>query len=199
LGQTAVLDVSGRNGAGLLVSAAQTLKGNSLLNINGSLTNGGTIELKIHNAGGVITSDMLQVSSTITYGGTLKLDLSGSPLSWTNTIKLFSAANYAGGFVNIVPASPGPNLGWEIGANGTLYLVPLPTLSVSKASATTLQIHGIGSAYGYGYTLYSSSDLSNPAAWNPIASDVFDTNGNFSVTVPINNSIPQQFFRVQVY
>ena len=199
LGQTAVLDVSGRNGAGLLVSAAQTLKGDSLLNINGSLTNAGTIELKINNAGGVITSDMLQVSSTMTYGGTLKLDLSGSPLSWTNTIKLFSAANYAGGFANIVPASPGPSLGWEMGANGTLYMVPLPTLSVSKTSATTLQIHGTGSAYGYGYTLYSSSDLSNPAAWNPIASDVFDTNGNFSVTVPINNNIPQQFFRVQVY
>jgi autotransporter-associated beta strand protein len=144
----ATLDVSSLPN-GLTLSAAQTLKGDGAFNVLGTLTNQGTIELKLNKTGVVLTNDSINNLSQITYGGTLKLDVSGGTLSTSDTFKLFSATTYAGAFTKLVPVFPSIGLAWDtstLAADGTLRVAAggpftYPTnITAALANASTLEL-----------------------------------------------------------
>jgi hypothetical protein len=143
----ATLDVSGILG-GLTLGAAQTLKGDGAFNVAGTLTNLGTIELKLNKAGAVLSNDSIHGLSQITYGGTLKLDLSGATLSTSDSFQLFAASTYAGTFAKLVPAFPSTGLAWDtstLATDGTLRVTAggaftYPTNMTASLSGSTLAL-----------------------------------------------------------
>jgi autotransporter-associated beta strand protein len=202
IGTGATVDVSGRTDTALTVGATQTLKGNGAFNVAGSLTNSGTIELKINKSGSTLSFDSVQGLSQIAYGGTLKIDLSGDPLVGGESFTLFSAAGYSGAFTNITPASPGPGLAWykeRLAVDGTLQVLPVPVAGSVSQSGDTMTVIG---SHGPPLRTYIVVGNSNPLvprdAWNPVATNTFDINGNFSFTLPIQQSVARRVFTIKI-
>jgi formylglycine-generating enzyme required for sulfatase activity len=74
---------------------------------------------------------------------------------------------------------------------------PRPTLSSISLSGANLTINGSNSRSGLTYYVLATTNLLLPISqWMPIATNVWSTSGNFSLTVTnaVNPSIPQRFF-----
>jgi autotransporter-associated beta strand protein len=202
IGNGATLDVSGRTDAGLTVGVSQTLKGNGAFNVAGNLTNNGTIELKVNKTGPAVTADSIHGVSQIAYGGTLKIDLSGDPLVGGEIISLFAAAGYSGAFANITPATPGPGLAWyrgNLAVDGTLHVFPVPVASSVSQSPLGVTVTGSHGPPLRTYLVVGSSDPLRPRdSWNPIATNTFDINGNFSFTLPIQQNVVRRVFTIKI-
>jgi autotransporter-associated beta strand protein len=202
IGSGATLDVSGRTDTALTVGPSQTLKGNGAFNVVGNLTNNGTIELKINKSGSALTADSIHGLSQLAYGGTLKIDLSGDPLVGGEVISLFAASGYSGEFVTITPASPGPGLAWyrgNLSVDGTLHVFPVPVAGSVSQSQTGMTVTGSHGPPLRTYLVVASSDPSRPRdSWNPVATNAFDINGNFSFTVPIVQNVPRRVFTIKI-
>jgi len=135
------LDVTYRSGATITIASAQTLKGNGSFNVVGGLINDGTIELKLNKAGATLSSDRLQGLSQLTYGGTLRLDISGDPLTTSDSFKLFDAASYGGAFTMIEPPVPAWGLAWDtstLASDGTLRIAPGPDTNPTNITTTVV-------------------------------------------------------------
>jgi rhamnogalacturonan endolyase len=66
-------------------------------------------------------------------------------------------------------------------------------------STNQLVIHGTNGTPGAVYYAMTTTDLALPLAqWTPIATNAFDTGGNFGLTNIFNANAPQQFFLFQV-
>jgi autotransporter-associated beta strand protein len=202
VGNGATLDVSGRTDAGLTVGASQTLKGNGAFNIVGNLTNNGTIELKVNKSGSTLTADSVHGLSQIAYGGTLKIDLSGDPLVGGEVISLFSASGYSGEFAAITPSSPGPGLAWyrsNLAVDGTLHVFPVPVASSVSQSPIGMTVSGSHGPPLMTYLVVAASDPLRPRdSWNPIATNTFDIDGNFSFTLPIQKNVVRRVFTIKI-
>lgn len=129
-------------GTGSLLSAVTVQPAGTLapgasigtLTVSNEVTLGGTNLMEVSKTGTTITNDLLRGVSTLHYGGTLQLALSGDALAAGDTITLYDATAYQGGFNVIIPATPGANLAWDTSAlstTGTLQVVPkaAPTIS----------------------------------------------------------------------
>lgn len=86
-------------------------------------------------------------------------------------------------------------------AVGTVFsLTIVPIITGIGISGSDILLQGINGVAGHTYTVLSSTDHSVPrAAWIPIATNVLDNGGNFSLTVT-NAAAPtarQRFFTVQ--
>jgi hypothetical protein len=126
LASGSTLVVTGRTDKTFTVSPGQTLLGDGVFYVSGTVTNDGALAFKVNKTGGVISNDQLAGLTKITCGGTLQLDLSGQSLAAGDSFQLFSATNYAGGFSEITPATPGTGLAWNTNAlttSGTLSVV----------------------------------------------------------------------------
>lgn len=202
VGSGATIDASGRADAGLTINATQTLKGNGAFNVVGNLTNNGTMELKVNKSGSTVSSDSIHGLSQIAYGGTLKIDLTGDPLVGGEAFTLFAAGGYSGGFATITPATPGPDLAWyksTLTTDGTLRVVPLPIASSVTQSPTNMTIAGThGPALGV-YVVVSAGNPATPRdLWNPVLTNAFDADGNFSFTVPVSKATPRRFYTIRI-
>ncbi len=202
IGTGATLDVSGRIDTGLTVGATQTLKGNGAFNVVGNLTNNGTIELKVNKSGSTLTADSVNGLSQVAYGGTLKIDLSGDPLVGGESFTLFSATGYSGSFVTITPSSPGPGLAWykgDLAVNGTLEVLPIPMVSSVTKTATNMTVNGSNGPSLRTYIVVGNSNPLVPRdAWNPIATNTFDIDGNFSFTIPFQQTVSRRVFTIKI-
>jgi autotransporter-associated beta strand protein len=202
IGAAATVDVSGRIDAGLTLSASQTLKGNGAFNVVGNLTNNGAIELKVNKSGSTLTADSIHGLSQIAYGGTLKIDLSGDPLVGNEVISLFSATGYSGEFAAITPSSPGPGLAWyrsNLAVDGTLHVLPVPVASSVSQSPLGVTVTGSHGPPLRTYLVVGASDPTRPRdLWNPIATNTFDINGNFSFTLPIQQNVVRRVFTIKI-
>jgi autotransporter-associated beta strand protein len=218
----ATLSVTGRVDSTFTVASNQTLKGNGVVNGNvlgspgstiapgidaiGSLTVSnavtlqGTTVMELDPANG--TNDLLKCNGSIAYGGTLNL-VALSALGGGNTFKLFNGTSYSGSF-GITPATPGAGLAWDTSAlniSGTLkvLLLPIPRFSGISIAGTNLVLSGSNGPPSHTYYVLSSTNVAQPAAtWTRIATNSFDSNGNFSFTNSISQSIPKRFFLLQV-
>jgi autotransporter-associated beta strand protein len=198
----ATLDVSGRTDTGLTVGASQTLKGSGAFNVVGNLTNNGTIEMKVNKSGSTLTADSIHGLSQIAYGGILKIDLSGDPFVGGEVISLFAASGYSGEFAAITPASPGPGLAWyksNLSVDGTLLVIPIPVAGSVSQSPSGMTVTGSHGPPLRTYVVVGSTDPLRPRdTWNPIATNTFDINGNFSFTLPIQQSRPRAVFTIKI-
>ena len=71
-------------------------------------------------------------------GGTLVISNVGNPLAGGDAILLFSAGTISGGFNSILPAVPGPGLGWDTSTldnDGKLRVVT--TVNLTRTNITT--------------------------------------------------------------
>jgi hypothetical protein len=146
----------------------------------------------------------------LVYGGTLALSNLSGTLAAGDSFMLFNAAGGASGaFASITPPRPGfPAFGlaWntnDLVSSGTLSIVsaavpPPPVFSGVLRSGTTLTISGTNGLAHEPFIVLATTNLALPLAnWIPVATNSFDSTGNFSVPITIT-AMPQLFFTLSV-
>lgn len=228
------LDVTGRSDATLTLAAGQTLAGigtiqgnlvvstaaavspagtNTTLGITaganaigtiaatGNVTLNGTTVIKL-TAG---TNDVIQAGGQIVFGGTLKFASLSSPPVVGDSYKVFNAVGYSGAFTNIVPATQGLGLAWDLsqlnaGRVGVVS-VPItpPAITETMLAPAGLVFAGTGGVPGLTFHVLSTTNLSASLSnWLVAGTNTFDATGNFRLTNPISPNIPQQFYRLRL-
>jgi len=223
VGPGASINVSGRSDGTLTVASGQsiggsgTVTGNLVVNSGATLSPGSGIgaltvtgDAALHGATTVQidkpnhTNDTLKAAS-IAYDGTLNVTATGS-LADGDTFKLFDAASYSGSFTAILPATPGPGQVWDatkLLVDGTLKVVGnavKPSFSVAGAAVVSgnFTISGNGGIPNANYQILASSDIAASLnQWTVVANGVFDANGNFSASIPVNGNA-QQYFALKI-
>ncbi len=164
---------------------------------SGNVTLGGTTVIKLNGT----TNDVVLAGGSITYGGALNLaNISGTALAGGNSFKIFNAATYLGSFSGITPATPGTGLTWNtsqlssgvISVSGGAGVV----ISSTTVSGTNLVFSGSGGTANSPYNVLTTTNLQSNV-WIPIATNAFDSSGNFSVTNPIAHGVPQEFYLIK--
>ncbi len=219
------IDATGRNDQTLTLLSGQTLTGAGI--ITGSLTNSpgatfnvggihaigtntisggvtlqGTTYMEVTNNG--VKLDGVQASGNIEYGGTLVVSNLDAvhPFAAGQSFPLFTGGGYAGAFANIVPAIPGPGLGWDTNSlttTGTLNVISttpqMPHITSISLSGMTLTISGTNGTVSGSYRVLASTNLAAPLnQWVPLTMTNYDSSGNFSFSTNINATLPQQYY-----
>ena len=197
------LDASARVDGTLTLGAAQVLKGDGAFNVVGSLTNKGTIELKLSKAGATLSNDSINGLTALSYGGTLKLDLTASPaLTTSDSFKLFAATSYNGTFAGISPSLPVFGLAWDtstLATDGTLRIKQGPALN--PANITAAVVSG-GSALQIGWPsdhLGWSLQVQTNAVGVGLSTNWFRVSGSDMVTqevIPLSPANGSVFYRL---
>jgi hypothetical protein len=61
-----------------------------------------------------------------------------------------------------------------------------------------LNLSGAGGTAGAPYYVIGSTNLLTPMSqWTPVSTNMFDSNGNFNVNVPVNVAMPTLFLRIK--
>lgn len=168
----------------LTISANTTLGGTSLMKLNKSVSP---------------SNDVLNVAGTLTYGGTLQVSNIGGALAAGDTFQLFSATTYAGSFgATNLPA--GYSWNWNP-ASGTLTVVsgsvnPNPTNLVALLAGNSLTLSWPADHTGWTLQCQTNSLGSglNPGAWF----DVAGSSSTDSVTITIDPAKPTVFYRLRL-
>jgi len=164
---------------------------------SGNVTLGGTTVIKLNGT----TNDTVLAGGSITYSGTLNLaNISGSALVGGTSFKIFNAATYGGSFSGITPATPGAGLTWNtsqlssgiISISGGSGVV----ISSTRLVGTNLVLSGSGGTASAPYNVLTTTNLLSNV-WIPIATNSFDSSGNFSVTNAIVPGVPQEFYLIK--
>jgi autotransporter-associated beta strand protein len=166
-----------------------------------NITLNGTTIIKLDGA----TNDMIAATGKLIYGGALNLvNISGSPLVAGNSFQIFQAATYSGTFASITPAIPGTGLAWNTNqlATGKISVVTSSDSNLAIASTKmiggNLILSGGGGIANGTYYVLTTTNLATPLAdWTPVATNTFDTSGNFIVTNTIDSNNTQQFYRIK--
>ena len=173
------------------------------LTINNSLVLSGAAVMLLNKD--TLSNNAVVGLTSVTYGGILNVtNIGATPLADSDSFQLFSAGSYSGMFANIVP-SPGPSLAWNtstLATDGKLRVSAVsgaPVISSIIASGSNLLLGGSnGTSAGY-YYVVASTNLSSPLSnWTVMGTNLFDVNGGFQTTNPINPVVPEQFFILQV-
>jgi fibronectin-binding autotransporter adhesin len=208
LGQTDVVVHGGRLagtgsvGSNVTINAGGTIAPGTLAALgvltvagNASIVGGAEMDLNKSTA----TNDVL-VAANITYGGTLTLTNLAGTLAATDTFKLFSAASYNGAFSALVPATPGPGLGWNtntLATDGILRLVQTVNTTPTNITAT----FGGGNvtlawpASHTGWTLQVQTN-SRSVGLNTNWFNVAGSAATNQVSMPVDPLNPTVFFRL---
>jgi hypothetical protein len=165
-----------------------------------SVTLNGTTVIKLDGT----SNDVVEAAANITYGGTLNLaNISGAPLMAGNSFQIFNAATYSGSFSSITPATPGSGLTWNTSqlSSGIISVVGGPNGPVvgsTKVAGGNFIFSGTGGSNGGTYYVLTSTNLLTPLpGWTPIATNMYDSSGNFSVTNPLSASNHQRFYIIK--
>ncbi len=216
----ATVDASGRTDGTLTLASGQVLNGfgtvkgvltvaststvapgsaasPGVLTVTSSATLGGTNVMKLDPASG--TNDVLSVGGTLTYGGTLNVTNLSGALAAGDSFKLFNASAYAGSFSTTNLPALGNGLVWDTSAltNGILNVVskPAPYIAGFSLSGTNLVFSGTNGWANGIYELLTSTNVALALTnWTAIATNTFDSNGQFNLTNGINPDAPQQFY-----
>ena len=189
--------------AGTNASLGITVGSNAIGTIaaTGNITLGGTTVIKLV-AG---TNDVVQAGGQIVFGGALKLANLGAPPVAGDSYRIFSAAGYSGTFTNIIPASPGPGLAWDLsqlnaGRIGVVSVrVTPPPITETMLTPAGLVFAGTGGMPGWTFQVLSTTNLDAPLSnWFVTGTNTFDATGNFRLTNQIDTNVPQQFYRLRL-
>ena len=81
----------------------------------------------------------------------------------------------------------------------TITAVPQPRITSVAFSVGNLVIAGTNGLAGAAYNVLTSADLRLPLEnWAPLATNTFDTSGNFTLTNPVNATTGQQFYLLRL-
>jgi hypothetical protein len=144
------------------------------------------------------TNDSIVGMSGVTYGGTLVVTNLAGILAAGASFKLFNAASYGGTFDLIVLPPLGGSLSWNthnLAVNGTIKVAGGPSMDLVTHSGTSIAISGSGgNPLSNYYVLVSTNVLVPVSSWNSIATNQFDSNGNFSFSDTISPGVAQRFY-----
>ena len=214
-----LITAGGLGGSGTIISPVTVENAASLM--AGSSTNIGTFTInntvtfdssssavmKISVTNDVPYNDQIADVTTIHYNGTLvvttNIDMNG-PFALGDTFTLFSATSYTGSFTGYsLPTLPS-GLGWntsQLGVNGSIQIVTAPTSPPAFNSVVLkngdLILSGTNGQASQSYVVLSSTDVALPLnQWTPIATNSFNSSGNFSFTNAVNSTNQAQYFDI---
>ncbi len=162
-----------QSGASLLIG--QTNLGTAFINNTLALSSGSTNVLKISKTGGTLTADSIQGLTTVTYAGTLvvtNVTTDGTALAAGDTVQLFGATSFAGGFNSLVLPALTAGLSWDIsqlavsGYVTVTATVSAPAFNPPAGSYASVQAVTISSLTP-GATIYYTTDGSTPTTSSP--------------------------------
>jgi fibronectin-binding autotransporter adhesin len=211
------LVIKGTNGPSAVnVSSGATLRGSGVIggpvtiNSNGALEPGSTL-LTISNnlivANGArlkftlgTVGDKVAVSGNITLGGALYVTAAGGFTN--NTYTLFTYTGSLSGSIPTIASMPPGYVGFvSTNIPGQVNLVvqyPPPAIGTVAQANGSLVITGNGPTNLPFYVLTSTNILLPRAQWTRIATNQFDATGSFSFTNPIDPSLTNAFFELQL-
>jgi autotransporter-associated beta strand protein len=220
------LDVSGRSDGNISLGASQTLRGYGtvrgsldsygagtiapgdglsgnlgVLTVTNTLGLGGTAWMKLNRAASP-NSDRL-VAASINYGGTLVVTNAGAPLHVGDTFTLFSAPLLGGAFTLSLPSAYAWNTD-NLAVNGSITVVGVYKPVITSANFSTLSsgfitLNGTNGIPSGSFTVLTSTNVALPLSnWTSVLTGAFDGSGNFSGSVPVDPSLPRQFFLLQM-
>ncbi len=201
-------------GAGIISGSVTVNSGGALMPGNplGTLTlsnslglaSGSTTFVQLEHSS-PLSNDLVNVLGTLSEGGTLNVTNIGvATLANGDSFKLFNAANYFGSFSGFVLPSLTGSLVWNTNTlmtSGMLSVTKLtpPTISGMQVINGNLVINGSGGAAGWPFYLLASTNMNLPMSqWTSVATNNFDTSGNFILTNVITPSTPATFYRIQL-
>ncbi|PWU20961.1 MAG: hypothetical protein C5B50_02800 [Verrucomicrobia bacterium] len=172
------------------------------LAMSGSLTlqNGSTNRVVVKKTTSV-ANDTVTGLTSVTMGGTLVVNSVGNALAAGDAIPLFSSGSYGGSFSQIIPATPGANLTWDtsqLSSAGILKVAGVPHFTMASVSGGQISMAGSGGVPNAGYSILSSVNiLTSSSTWPVVATGTYDVNGNFSITIAVNPSEHQRYYRLR--
>jgi len=200
-----ILTGAGGIGGSLAVATGGTLTPGAFnaFDIGGdlSLAVGATTILAIQHS--PLSNAVVNVTGTLTEGGALIVtNIGTSALTNGDSFQLFNAANYTGNFSTLTLPSLATNLFWNtnlISINGTLSVSAYvsPAINQTTVDGGNVIISGTGGVPNWNYYLLASTNLVSPN-WVPVATNQFDATGSFTVTNSVNSGSPQMYFRLQL-
>jgi hypothetical protein len=199
----------------LTVGAGATLNFNSdKITVASAPSLAGALKMEVAKTGAntFTGSKLTQSAGTLTYGGTLTVTASGQTLALNDSIPLFSAGSYGGGFSTVSGPTTPAGLTTNVtqltgGTGGNELIVCSGTLAASAAASTTIcngssyalngsASGGSGSGYTYswtsspsGFTSSSANPTVTPSVTTTYTLTVTDANGctaSTTVTVTVN-------------
>ena len=176
----------------------------SIMQIDNDLVLQGTNVMDVSKTAGSLGSDLIIFIANLTFGGTLRLNLTGEPLAVGDVITLYAFNSSSGNFATIIPATPGPGLVWDktsLTSGGFLRVAEAARPGIADVSITGGQVVFTGTNGAPGtisYVLSSTNVVLPVNNWVRVATNVFDSSGNFSFTNVVDFNTPQQFFRLQL-
>jgi hypothetical protein len=137
----------------------------------------------------------------ITDGAVLKLDFAGT----TGVYKLTTnggAPKPAGTYG--ATGSGAANIdNTHFAGTGTVTVLGTPakpsfTTTTTTGGGTSIVLQGTGGVPGGEFIVLGTSNLAAPlSTWTTVATGTF-TAGGFSVTIPVSNVVPQQYYRIVI-
>jgi hypothetical protein len=142
-------------------------------------------------------------ASAISLGGTLTVENIGPALHIGDTFDLFDGA-LSGSFATLALSG---YYTWNTsqlvaGGNGTITvtgLLPLPTLNITVSGGNILLNSSLGVPGGQLMAVTTTNLLTPLDNWTTVTNDVFDGSGNYSLTIPYNPGIAEQFYMIRVF
>lgn len=116
--------------------------------------------------------------------------------------KKINAASYRGNFANVTLPPLDAGLAWNTSAlntNGTISVIAMnPAFNSVNVLGNGFVLSGTGGVWGVNYYVLSSTNLALPLSnWMRIATNQFNSSGNFNFTNGLNTNSPQSFYLLQ--
>ncbi len=144
-------------------------------------------------------SDRVVVSGNLTLGGQLNITNTGGFGVGSYTLFTYGGALTMG---NVAFAYVPAGFVYAISTNtvGQINLiVTRPQFNAINSGANGLVMSGSGGSVGGTYYVLGTTNIGLPLnMWTPIATNQFDSSGNFNFTNAAGTNAPQQFYRLQI-
>jgi autotransporter-associated beta strand protein len=169
---------------------------------NLTLAAGSTTYVQIQHS--PLTNTSVNLSGTLTNGGTLNItNIGGTAFGNGDSFRLFNAAGYSGAFANVILPSLPFGLAWNtnsLNSAGVLSVVitTKPVIGSVSIAANGLVFNGTDGVGNANFYLLGSTNLSTPVAnWKSLLTNQFDNNGDFNFTNPAGTN-SQSFYMLQL-
>jgi hypothetical protein len=148
----------------------------------GTLSAGGTTTITIDSVSNATATTTFPVIAYAAFNGSVAANFLLAPMPAGYTASLVN--NPAQGRIDLLVSIVSP---------------PAPVFTSVSMSGAGLILGGSNGMASGSYYVLASSNLSLPLTqWTIIATDVFDANGNFSTTNPVDPAAAQQFYLLQM-
>jgi len=164
------------------------------------------------NEGGMAATYAVTVAFSNAFANVVSLSLAGLPsgvsasfnpasfnASGTSTLTVMASNNVAQGAYSLTINGVAGTLTNSSAVTLAVGGPPSPFINTVAISGTNLVLMSTNGPRGGTWTLLSSTNLASPVTnWTPLATGVFDANGNLTLTNGLAPDLPQQFFLLQV-